>query len=276
VSASSFFDGTQFRMQLRGLDTGTENDVQVSESGTTFNFADTNNVKSRGQDAEFTVDGFAVTSKSNQVTGVIGGVTLALTAPTTTSATVTVSSDSSGFAAKMKTLVDSYNAVVNKIHTEAGFGSAKASNTALAGDSTLRGITSALSNAISQPVGTGKFQTLRSIGLKLNNNGTLQLDTTVLNAALAEDPDAVTKVIAGDDKNTKGLADNLSTLATDLLSAKGSLQARKDGLAALQKQLTDRADTEQKRLDRMEDTLRKQFTQMDQLVSQSKASAGFL
>jgi flagellar hook-associated protein 2 len=276
VSASSFFDGTQFRMQLRGLDTGVENDVQVSETGTSFNFAGTDNVKSRGQDAQFTVDGFAVTSKSNQVQGVIGGVTLALTAKTTTPTTVTISSDSSAMAAKMKTLVDSYNAVVNSIHTQAGFGTTKATNSALAGDSTLRGITSALSNALSQTVGSGKFQTLRSIGVKLQNNGTLQLDTTVLNAALAEDPDAVTKVIAGDDKTTKGFADNLAALATDMLSASGSLQARKDGLAARQKDLSARADTEQARLDRMEETLRKQFTQMDQEVSASKAQAGFL
>jgi flagellar hook-associated protein 2 len=274
VSASSFYDGSQFRMQLRGLDTGTENDVQISESGTNFNFA--GNVKSNGADANFTVDGFAVTSKTNQVQGVIGGVTLALSDKTTTPTTVTVSSDASGFSAKLKTLVDSYNAVVNKIHTEAGFGTAKAANTQLAGDSTLRGITSALSNALSQTVGTGKFQTLRSIGIQLNNNGTLQLDSTKLEAALAEDPDAVTRVIAGDDKNVKGFADNIAALATNMLSATGSLQARKDGLAARQKQLTDRADIEQTRLDRMEETLRKQFTAMDQAVASSKNSAGFL
>src|SRR3954469_18281619 len=69
VSASSFFDGKEFRMQLRGLDTGKENDVVVTEGGTTFGFA--NNVKSSGQDAELTIDNFKVTSKSNQVTGVI-------------------------------------------------------------------------------------------------------------------------------------------------------------------------------------------------------------
>jgi flagellar hook-associated protein 2 len=274
VSASSFFDGTQFRMQLRGLDTGAENDVQVSESGTTFNFA--SNVKANGKDAQFTVDGFPVTSKTNQVQGVIGGVTLALTDVTTTPTTVTVSSDASGFSAKLKTLVDSYNAVINKVHTEAGFGSAKAANSQLSGDSTLRGITSSLSNALSQTVGTGKFQTLRSIGIKLNNNGTLQLDSTKLEAALAEDPDAVTRVIAGDDKNVKGFADNLSAMATNMLSATGSLQARKDGLASRQKQLTDRAAIEQTRLDRMEETLRKQFTAMDQAVAASKNQAGFL
>ena len=86
----------------------------------------------------------------------------------------------------------------------------------------------------------------------------------------------MTRVLAGDDKNVKELADSLSTLATVLLGAKGSVQARKDGLAARQKALTDRADVEQKRLDRLEETLRKQFTQMDQEVAAARAQGNGL
>jgi flagellar hook-associated protein 2 len=278
VSASSFFDGTGYRLQLRGLDSGDDNNVNVVETGTNFGFTKTENLKSTGQDAIAFIDGFKVTSKTNQITGAIAGVTLALTAETEAGkpTSVSVASDSAGFQTKLKTLVDSYNAVVNKIHTEAGFGSVKASNAQLRGDSTLRGITSSLSNTLTQTVGDGKFTTLRSIGLELNNNGTLKLNTSTLEKALAEDPSAVTRVLAGDDDQTQGLADKLSTLATDLLSAKGSLQARKDGLTARQKLLTDRADAEQRRLDRMEEALRKQFTQMDQAVSAAKAQGNSL
>jgi flagellar hook-associated protein 2 len=272
VSASSFFDGTQFRMQLRGLDTGAENDVAVTESGTTFGFA--NNPKSTGQDAELEIDGFPVTSKTNQVQGAISGVTLALTEITTTPTTVTIASDKDGFQKKLQSLVDSYNAVVNRIHTEAGFGSIKATNAELSADSSLRSVTSRLSSALTQRVGSGKFQTLRSIGIELNNNGTLKLNASALEKALAEDPDAVTKVIAGDDGETKGLADSLASVATDLLSAKGLIQARKDGLSARQKLLTSRADLEQTRLDRMEEMLRRQFTEMDSTVAANKAQGG--
>jgi len=120
VSASSFFDGSQFRMQVRGLDTGLENDVTLTETGTTFGFAA--NTRSTGKNAEFTVDDFPVSTASNQVQGVIGGVTLALTETTTTPTTVSVTSDPEAFSAKLKTLVDSYNAVVNRIHSDAGFG----------------------------------------------------------------------------------------------------------------------------------------------------------
>jgi flagellar hook-associated protein 2 len=274
VSATSFFDGTKFRMQLRGLDTGAENDVVVSENGTTFGFD--NNVKSNGQDAELEIDGFPVTSKTNQVQGAIGGVTLALTEVTSTPTTVTVESDTPGFQKKLQSLVDTYNAVVNRIHSDAGFGSIKATNAELSGDTALRGITSRMSGALTQQVGSGKFTTLRSIGIELNNNGTLKLNSTALEKALAEDPEAVTHVLAGDDGTTKGLADSLVTVATDLLSSKGLVQTRKDGLGARQKLLTDRADLEQKRLDRMEEMLRKQFTEMDSTVAANKAQANFL
>jgi flagellar hook-associated protein 2 len=269
VSASSFFDGQQYRMQLRGLDTGAENNVAVTETGTSFGFD--SNVKSTGKDAQLEIDGFPVTSKTNQIQGAIGGVTLALTEVTSTPTTVTIDSDTDGFAKKLQTLVDSYNAVVNRVHTEAGFGSVKATNLQLAGDSALRGITSQMSAALTHTVGSGKFQTLRSIGIELNNNGTLKLNASALEKALAEDPDAVTRVIAGDDKTTKGLADSLADIATNLLSAKGLVQSRKDGLSARQKLLTDRVGIEQARLDRMEEMLRKQFTEMDSTVAANKA-----
>jgi flagellar hook-associated protein 2 len=274
VSATSFFDGQNFRMQLRGLDTGAESDVAVSELGTNFGFG--NNVKSTGKDAQLEIDGFSVTSKTNQVQGAIGGVTLALTEVTSTPTTVTIASDGEGFQKKIQSMVDAYNGVVNRIHSDAGFGSVKATNAELSGDTALRGITSRLSSALTQTVGSGKFQTLRSIGIELNNNGTLKLNSVALQRALAEDPEAVTKVLAGDDKTTKGLADSLADVATDLLSAKGSVQTRKDGLSARQKLLTDRADIEQGRLDRLETMLRKQFTEMDSTVAATKAQASFL
>jgi flagellar hook-associated protein 2 len=275
VSASSVFDGTKFRLQLRGLDTGLENDVSVVEAGTSFGFA--LNEKGRGKDAEFTVDGIEVKSKTNQVQGVLSGVTLALTATTGEApVTISVSSDATGFEAKLKTLVDSYNAVIGKVNAEAGFGSIKASNPQLSGDSTLRSLTSRMSGTLTRTVGTGKFQTLRSIGIELNNNGTLKLNSTKLQAALAEDSEAVTRVLAGDDKGVAGFADVLAGVTTDLLSANGAITTRREGLTARQRLLTDRQALEQRRLDRMEETLRKQFTQMDQVVSLNQSQMSFL
>jgi flagellar hook-associated protein 2 len=272
VSASSLFDGTNYRLQLRGLDTGAANEVSVVESGTALGF----NPLSHGTDAKFSVDGFALTSASNQVTGVISGVTLALAKKTTEPLTLEIKSDPTAFADKLKSFVDSYNAVVNKVHTVSGFGSVKASNKALAGDSTLRTLTNQLSRNLTQTVGTGKFQTLRSMGLELNNDGTLNLNQGQLEKALAEDPNAVANILAGDDAGQKGIMDGLTTLTTDIVSSKGLVQARKDGLDARNKFLTDQLDKENGRLTRMEEQLRKQFNEMDQTVSKNNALGSFL
>lgn len=282
VGASSFYDGNAFRVQLRGLDSGLESDVTVTEGGTTFGFNDIiggkPNTQSNGQDAQLKVDGFDVTSKTNQVVGVISGVTLALTKTIDEAepATLSIDSDPAGFQTKLQTLVDSYNAVINRIHREAGFGSIKAANAELSGDSALRSITNRLGATLTQTVGTGKYQTLGSIGIQLNNNGTLKLNTAKLNSALADDADAVVRVIAGDDDTVDGLADILGDIATNLISANGTIQGRKDGLDAKQRLLRDRVDIEQSRLDRMEQQLRKQFTQMDQVVAANQAQMSFL
>jgi flagellar hook-associated protein 2 len=276
VSASSFYDGSQFRLQLRGLDTGKANDVTVTESGTTFGFAA--NVKSTGKDAELDIDGFHVTSASNQVQGAIPGVTLALASTTAagTPATVTVTSDPDALQNKLQGLVTAYNSVIGKIHTAAGFGTTTASNPELAGDFALRSVTQRLGDALTQGVGTGKYQTLHSIGIQLNNDGTLTLDTATLNAAVSDDPDAVTKVLAGDDAGQQGIADILGGIANDMVGPNGAISARQQGLADRQKLLADEAQQQQDQLDKMETQLRAQFTQMDQLVAASKAQLSYL
>jgi len=61
-----------------------------------------------------------------------------------------------------------------------------------------------------------------------------------------------------------------------MLAADGTVQNRKDGLSAKQRLLADRVEAEQKRLDRMEEMLRKQFTQMDGTVAANQAQLNFL
>src|SRR5262249_3787663 len=81
VGASVFYDGTNYRLQVRGLDTGAANAVTFGGTGGIGDQLGLNvaaNTKQSAQDAALTVDGFAITSKTNQVTGAIPGVTLAL------------------------------------------------------------------------------------------------------------------------------------------------------------------------------------------------------
>ena len=96
-----FYDGSAYRLQVRGLDTGAANAITFSETGTALDLNGTGATASSGKtvqsatDASLTIDGFTVTRPTNQITGVVQGVTLALTSTTSTPATVTVAGDAS-------------------------------------------------------------------------------------------------------------------------------------------------------------------------------------
>lgn len=72
------------------------------------------------QNAELTIDGLTVTSKSNTVSGAISGLTLNLTTATPLNGTPTVISvdaNTKGLQTSIQTFVDAYNALKNTVDT---------------------------------------------------------------------------------------------------------------------------------------------------------------
>lgn len=278
VTASSFYDGTSYRIQLRGQDTGAANALSITETGTTFGFTTPANTVQAAQDAQIQLDGFTVKSSTNQVTGAIRGVTLALTNETTDAVSVAIENDPDALKTKLNALVDAYNGVVSKVQELAGNGTVKAKDANLAGDSTLRTITGRLQSAL-QTVGTnaGNYKTLSSIGLSLDRNGKLSLDATKFSKALAADSDGVTKMLSGTTSSTEGVMSAMSS-AVDLFtkSNTGLLANRSEAMTATSKRLQSRIDNEEIRINRYAEQLRKQFTQMDTAVAGWNAQANYL
>jgi flagellar hook-associated protein 2 len=277
VSASAFYDGTNYRIQLRGLDTGAESALSISETGVSLGFTVPANTYQAAQNATLKIDGFQVTSATNQVTGAIRGVTLALTAPTTGAATVSIDNDPQGLQTKLRTMVDAYNAVVSKVQETVGGGGLKAKDPELAGDSTLRSLTSRISSTLLTPIAGGdRYNTLASIGLSLDRAGKLSLDGTKLEQALAADSAAVSKVLAGTDA-AQGVMDTLSS-AVDAFTKSGTglLVTRTETLNKRVSSLKAQIEREDTRINRYADQLRKQFTQMDTMVSAWNAQGSYL
>jgi flagellar hook-associated protein 2 len=282
VQASVFYDGSEYRLALRGRETGAANaftiDENVSDTGgpTSMGLEDLANRRQQAEDAWIKVDDFDVYSATNQFVSAVPGVTLAVKEKTSSPVRVEVAADPEGMKKKLDEAVSAYNAVIKKINGVAGFGTTKGSVAALQGDSALRSVTSKMNALGSQMFGSGKYQTLRSVGLSLNNDGTMTLNATKLTDALRDDPTAVSKVLAGDD-NAGGVMDALRDLANSVTQTdKGALALRKGALESRQKSLTEAADREEARLSRYAETLRKQFTQMDTTVATYNAQLGSL
>lgn len=271
ASAGLFFDGGQYRLQIRGLDTGKANAITFVENGTSFDLNGTGALPTSGRtvqaadDAALTVDGLAVTSATNQVAGAIPGITLTLAQPTSSPLTVNVGSDSKALSDKISAVVSAYNSVVQASHTATGYGTQQASNPMLAGDSALRMVTHKLSATVLNTYGSGQYSTMGMVGISISRDGTLSLDQTKLANALATDPGAVQSVLGRATGATNGGA--MATLEdlTDSLTASttGTLAVRQASLTSEASRLDDSATAEQTRLDAYRDSLQKQFSAME-------------
>ncbi|MEN9580845.1 MAG: hypothetical protein RJA70_3854, partial [Pseudomonadota bacterium] len=248
----------------------------ITQAGFDLGFNAPENIKQVAQNAQVKIDDFLVESPTNQVSQAIQGVTIALKEKTTAPFEVTIASDPDALGKKLQGFVDAYNKVVDKLHATAGFGDKKATNPMLAGDSTLRGVGSRLSQTLGTTFGTGLRNSLASVGVQLNTNGTLKLDATKLAKAQTEDPKSLETILAGDG-STKGVMDLVRELAHSLTDpTSGALNIRKDGLDARAKGFSDQIAREEERLVSMEARLRKTFSSMDTYVSGQNAQSSFL
>jgi flagellar hook-associated protein 2 len=279
IKASVVYDGSQYRLQLSGSQGGAAGAFSILDvtSSLALGFDAVDSKKQDAADAEVLIDGISVKSKTNTVSGAIEGVSFQLSAETTDAFNVKVASDPTKMTSSLKSFVQKYNAAVNKLHAVAGFGSIKASNSELAGDSALRAVSSGLGSRLLGRSGQGgALDTLADIGVRLNGDGTLRMDEAAMNKAFADHPEDFTKALAGTDSKA-GLMDMMSGMLKGFTDAgTGLMSARKDSFNSRIKTLQDGVTREQARLDRMEARLRKTYAAMDASVAKSHNSLNYL
>lgn len=280
VSASVLYNGTNYRLVVRGLDSGAQNAFTVSDPDTGLDLGGPTSVAQEAKNSRIIIDNVSIERPTNQVVGVIPGVTLALTATTTTPATVAVQTDPSAIKDKITSFVSTYNDVMSAARLTAGFGTVKAGNALLSGDGTIRDATARMARALGAPVAgaLGLYRTLSSVGLTTQRDGSLSFDATKFNTALVADPSGVQKLFVADASSGSNGAMGVLRTALDGLTTgeKAGLNAR---IAAFGKEIT-RLDERSVRLEAQvtatEDSLRKRFTAMEQAISRYKAQGAAL
>lgn len=269
VTASVLYDGTNYRMQIAGKQTGAANALTLTELGTTLGLATPTNVVSSAQDARMTIDGVSVTRSTNTFENVLAGVTITAQNVSSTGTTqrLDVANDTTSLETKIQAVVDAYNAVNSFITTESTFNGTAKGAESLVGDSTLRSVQSRLRSTFVAPINglSGKYNTFGSIGVTMQRDGSLSLDATKLTTALSADPTSVTNILT---KETDGLATRIDAVIDSFTnSSSGVLQQRMTSLSKLNKQLDTQIDSIQTRIDKYESTLRAQYAALETTMS---------
>jgi len=287
VSASIVNDGsgTPYRLVLTSDETGEASSMRITVDGDAAlqnllgnDPSGTQNLKQTlaAQNAKLDVNGIAITSASNTVEEAIQGTTLTLVQAGTTG--LSMKANTTSVKTAINDFVKAYNSLQATAKSLTAYDADTKSGAALVGDSTLRNLQNRIRGALTAPQagGTNEMKVLTEIGVGLQKDGTLAVDSTKLDKALENNLEGVSKLFASGTGSTSGYGKQLDALVESLTKSGGSLRVAEDGVTATIKELDEQYDAMKTRVDAKVEIYRAQFTQLDVLISSMNSTMSYL
>jgi flagellar hook-associated protein 2 len=271
ITANILTDATGSRLVMSSTTTGVGTEITVTPGvglDTNLNTASSN----VPQNAEYTLDGIAMSSTLNTVAAAVSGVNIKLTG--TGTSTINVGTDTTELKKKVTTFVDAYNALMTQMKTLTKVSVSDAGATSgggLTGDATVRHMMSAIRNElVSSSDGSGI--TLATLGIATDGNtGLLKINDTKWNAAVADNNNvaAVQKLFTG----SKGMLTRMTDATAGFAGSGGILAQRTTTLNTAIGNLSEQQTKLNSRIATLQSTLTAKYTAMDTLVAQLNATS---
>ena len=283
VTALIMTDAAGSRLVFRSNETGAGNAFRTSGiSSLTFDPSKggTKLVQTQAAaDAAATINGLDVTSSSNSLTTVIEGLTLNLTAVTTAPVIVNVAADTVAMKKTISEFAEAYSAVVKLIAADTKYDPVAKKGAILQGDSAATGIQRQLRTlAGSASSASTAFGHLSDIGLELQADGSMTVNATRLDSALANVAELKKMFSASSATNPAldGFGKRFRVLADSMIGIGGAITSRTDGLGQrLQRNQKDQ-DAMELRLAAIEKRYRAQYTALDTAMARISTQSAYI
>lgn len=287
VVASVFNDGTNERLLLQSKTTGAASGFRLQSAdaalqGLVFDPENKAGVgmaaagipQQLAQDAAARINGLAVTSGTNTLADNIPGVTINLLATTTTGygtvgevkapLTMTVSEDVTLAVKNVNDFTEAYNKLNKNLADLTKYDASTKTAGLFQGDSAVVGLQRVLRNMATSISSGGVYQRLSDVGLELQLDGSLKLNTGKLSVA-ANNGTALSDLFTTDNGNalTNGFALKFKSLGEGVAASGGSLVSK---AAALKNDLLRNTEAQTKVNDRataVEARLRARYSALD-------------
>jgi|HubBroStandDraft_5_1064220.scaffolds.fasta_scaffold78185_2 flagellar hook-associated protein 2 len=259
VNASVVTDANGSRLALSSQSTGTPGALAITANTTNLNF----DAPIGGANASLTIDGIPYSSASNTITQAIPGVTLNLNSASPGEAVqLTVGANTSQATTAINNFVAAYNQVISDINQEYTVNASTNSEGPLGGDSSLRQLQSSLLSDVTYSPGSGTYVNLASLGINMNDDGTLTVDSSQLSSAFASNPAAVQSFFQN--AASTGFANNFNSDLVNLTDpTEGLLNVDLTQNSAQQTQLSTNISNFETQLNTEQQQLTTEFSQVD-------------
>ena len=202
ISASAVTTGAnEYRLSVQSTSSGAANTLNIATGA--FSGLGALTTVTAAADASITVGNgpgaFQVTNSSNNITGLMPGVTLELLqADPGTETTVSLQPDGQTMATTVQSLVSAANQLIADLNTATAYAPASSSSSGssgtagpLLGDPTAEGVLDSVLSAISGQAGVNSTGSSGLVGITMNEDGTLSFDSNAFAQAYDANPTKV-------------------------------------------------------------------------------------
>jgi flagellar hook-associated protein 2 len=256
VTASVITDANGARLAIVSNTSGAAANFTVSGSA---GFGFTQPVT--GTNASLTVDGVPISSATNTVSGALPGVTLNLLgASAGAQVTLNVQPDTSSASSAINQFVSDYNTVITAINAQ--FADTSSGQGPLAQDSNIINLQSAVEQSLDFN-SSGNSVTLSGLGISINQDGTLSVDSSTLQNTLQTNFTGVQSFFQGSALN--GFANNMDQQLTSFLApGDGAFTVDLQSMTSQESTLkTDITNFQTNMIDPLQTRLTAQFSQAE-------------
>ena len=229
--------------------------------------------------AAATINGLAVTSSTNTLANIVDGLSLTLSAVTTTAVNVDVVPDSASLKKTLTDFAAAYSAVIKLIATDTKYDATTKKGGILQGDNAAVGLQRQLRTLAGSSSGASTvFSHLSDMGLQLQADGSMTVNATKLDSAMANLPEVKKAFsnLGGSDATLNGFGKQFRDMTSAILGIEGALTTRSNGLnQQLTRNQTDQ-DSMNVRLTGIEKRLRAQYTALDTAMAQLNSSSAYI
>jgi flagellar hook-associated protein 2 len=264
VTANVVTDANGSRLTLVSNTTGAAGNITISNDTVGLGFTQT-----AGANASLTVDGVPISTSSNMVSGVISGVTLnLLSASPGTSVSLTVAPDNTQITNAINNFVSAYNTLISDVNSQFTVDPTTRQAGVLSSDSTVGMLQEQLLSMVNtSTTGNNGIVNLSALGIKMQDDGTLQVDTTTLNQNLSTNIAAVQNFFQN--SSNTGFAQTLNASFTQMADpVTGLLGLDINGIAQTQNDLASQIADFQAYLATEQQSLMQQYSQVDTVLQQ--------
>ncbi len=224
------------------------------------------------QGSIFKLNGIEIEGNSNTVTTAVDGLTINLLKTTSTATNINITRDNSKITNLATALVKAFNDAHTTVVNLGSYNPTTKAAGALNGDSTLRTSQNMLRSIVTtvpSELKDNDYTRLSDIGISMQKDGSLSIDTSKLNKAISSNVSDVATLLSAYGKSIKTATDNV-------IGSEGLINSRTTGLNSSVKLLTSQEEAFNRRLALIEAKYTQQFNALDTLMSKMTSTSAFL